>query len=128
MTTKIVALADALGNLIRFVLLPGHRHDSLAVAPLLAGLSFGALLGDKAFDNDALRLDLEGRGVVVVIPPKSNRKTAISCDFAMYRWRHLIENLFCDLKQSRRVATRYDKTDESYSSFVYLAAIRRELR
>ena len=128
MTTKIVALADALGNLIRFVLLPGHRHDSLAVAPLLAGLSFGALLGDKAFDNDVLRLELEGRGVVVVIPPKSNRKTAISCDFAMYRWRHLIENLFCDLKQSRRVATRYDKTDESYSSFVHLAAIRRELR
>jgi len=27
LTTKIVALADALGNLVRFVLLPGQRHD-----------------------------------------------------------------------------------------------------
>ena len=25
MTTKILALTDALGNLVRFVLLPGHR-------------------------------------------------------------------------------------------------------
>jgi hypothetical protein len=28
MTTKILALTDALGNLVRFVLLPGHRFDS----------------------------------------------------------------------------------------------------
>jgi hypothetical protein len=26
MTTKILALTDALGNLVRFVLLPGHRR------------------------------------------------------------------------------------------------------
>src|SRR3954468_7814566 len=35
LTTKIVALVDALGNLVRFVLLPGQRHDSAGVAPLL---------------------------------------------------------------------------------------------
>ena len=33
LTAKIVALADALGNLVRFVLLPGHRHDSLEHFP-----------------------------------------------------------------------------------------------
>ena len=32
LTTKIVALVDALGNLVRFVLLPGQRHDSAGVA------------------------------------------------------------------------------------------------
>lgn len=128
LTAKIVALADALGNLVRFVLLPGHRHDSLAVAPLLAGHSFGASIGNNAFDTDALRSELESRGVADVIPPKSNRTTVISRDFAMYRWRDLIENLLCDLRQSRRVATRYDKTGESYSSFVDLAAIRKGLR
>ncbi|MGF3021490.1 hypothetical protein ACQVP2_01500 [Methylobacterium aquaticum] len=63
-----------------------------------------------------------------VISPKSNRTTVISRDFAMYRWRDLIKNLLCDLRQSRRVATRYDKTGESYSSFVDLAAIRKGLR
>ena len=35
LTTKIVALVDALGNLARFVLLPGQRHDSIGAAPLL---------------------------------------------------------------------------------------------
>ena len=40
LTTKIVALVDALGNLVRFVLLPGQRHDSAGVAPLLTDLDF----------------------------------------------------------------------------------------
>ena len=40
MTTKILALTDALGNLVRFVLLPGHRFDTVGVAPLIHGLAF----------------------------------------------------------------------------------------
>jgi hypothetical protein len=28
MTTKVLALTDALGNLVRFVLLPGQRYDN----------------------------------------------------------------------------------------------------
>ena len=119
---------DALGNLVRFVLLPGQRHDIVGVPPLIEGVAFGALLGDKGFDSDALRADLDGRGAVAVIPPKANRTAAIPCDFAMYRWRHLIENLFCDLKQNRRVATRYDKTDQSFAAMIHLAAIRLALR
>src|SRR3954449_5358833 len=31
LTTKIVALVDALGTLVRFILLPGQRHDSVGV-------------------------------------------------------------------------------------------------
>jgi len=31
MTTKILALTDALGNLVRFDLLPGHRYDTIGV-------------------------------------------------------------------------------------------------
>ena len=46
----------------------------------------------------------------------------------MYCWRHLVENVFCDLKQNRRVATRYDKTDTSFAAFIYLAATRMALR
>ena len=95
---------------------------------MIEGVAFGALLGDKGFDSDALRADLDGRGAVAVIPPKANRTAAIPCDFAMYRWRHLIENLFCDLKQNRRVATRYDKTDQSFAAMIHLAAIRLALR
>jgi transposase len=128
LTTKIVALVDALGNLVRFVLLPGQRHDSVAAEPLIADIEFAALLGDKAFDNDWLRAELDRRGACAIIPPKAGRARRIACDFDMYKWRHLVENYFCGLKQSRRIATRYDKTDESYAAMIHLAATRLALR
>src|SRR5215207_933759 len=90
LTTKIVALADALGNLVRFVLLPGQRHDTVGVPPLIEGLDFNALLGDKAFDVDWIRADLDARGAAAVIPPKASRKGRFDFDRDMYRWRHLI--------------------------------------
>jgi transposase len=123
-----VALVDALGNLARFVLLPGQRHDSVGVEPLIKDIDFEALLADKAFDIDWLRAELNERGSLAVIPPKANRKQAIACDFHMYRWRHLVENLFCKLKAFRRIATRYDKTDKSFSAIIHLAAAAIALR
>src|SRR5512133_1627094 len=86
LTTKIVALVDALGNLVRFVLLPGQHHDTVGVRPRIEGVAFGALLGDKAFDADWLRADLDDRGAAAVIPPRSNRKVIIDDDKEMYRW------------------------------------------
>ena len=120
LTTKIVALVDALGNLVRFVLLPGQRHDSVGVAPLLTDLDFAALLADKAFDSDGFRTELDNRGAVSVIQPKANRVTTIPCDFEMYKWRHLVENFFCKIKEFRRIATRYDKTDTSFAAMIQL--------
>ena len=122
LTTKIVALVDALGQLVRFVLLPGQRHDTVGVPPLIEGVAFGALLGDKAFDADWLRADLDGRGAAAVIPPRANRKASLDYDKAMYRWRQLIENYFAKLKEFRAIATRYDKTDTSFRANIFLAA------
>jgi transposase len=39
LTTKIAALVDALGNLVRFVLLPGQRHDIVSFDALMAGIA-----------------------------------------------------------------------------------------
>jgi transposase len=117
-----VALVDALGNLARFVLLPGQRHDSTGVEPLITDIDFDALIADKAFDNDSLRAALNERGAVAVIPAKSHRKTPVPHDVEMYGWRHLIENLFQRLKEFRRIATRYDKTDASFAAAIYLIA------
>jgi len=47
MTTKILALTDALGNLVRFVLMPGQRFDTVGVPPLIEGLAFDALIADQ---------------------------------------------------------------------------------
>jgi transposase len=117
-----VALVDALGNLARFVLLPGQRHDSVGVEPLLDGVALGALVGDKAFDSDWLRLELNERGTLAVIPPNGSRATTIPYDAEIYKWRHLVENFFQKIKEFRRIATRYDKTDTSFRAAIHLVA------
>jgi transposase len=122
LTTKIVALVDVLGNLVRFLLLPGQAHDMKGVAPLIKGVSFDALLADKAFDADWLLQDLDERGATAVIPPKTNRKIQRNYDAEVYKWRHLVENYFAKIKEFRGIATRYDKTDCSYAACWNLVA------
>jgi putative transposase len=63
-----------------------------------------------------------------VIPSKSNRRTPIAYDKALYEERNLVERFFNKLKQFRRVATRYDKLLANYRGFVLLAAIAILLR
>ena len=122
MTTKILALTDALGNLVRFKLLPGQRFDTVGVPPLIEGVEFGALLADKAFDSNAIIADLDKRGAKVVISQHPRRTSLRSIDNEMYKWRHLIENFFCKLKEFKRIAMRACKTDRSFEAMIYLAA------
>lgn len=100
----------------------------VGVPELIDGLTFEALLGDKAFDNNSLRDELEKRGAEAVIPSKADRKQPIPHDRDKYRWRHLIENYFSKIKDFRSVNTRYDKTDLSYKATINLAAIVIALR
>lgn len=123
-----MALVDALGNLVRFILLPGQRHDSVGVEPLLHGVALGALIGDKAFDSDWLRTELNERGVLAVIPPNASRAEKLPYDEEMYKWRHLVENFFQQIKEFRRIATRYDKTDASFQAAIHLVATFLALR
>ena len=48
--TKIHALADALGNPIKFILTGGEQADCLQALPLLAGQTASAVLADKGYD------------------------------------------------------------------------------
>ena len=122
MTTKILALTDALGNLVRFVLLPGHRFDTVGVPPLIDGVQFGALIADTAFDSNTILADLNERGAKIVIAQRPRRASPLPLDTEMDRWRHLIENFFCKLKEFKRIAMRADKTDTSFTAIIQLAA------
>lgn len=122
MTTKILALTDALGCLVRFELLPGQRFDTVGVPPLIEGLTFGGLIADKAFDSDTIVAALNDRGAKVVISQHPRRTVPLKIDTEIYKWRHLIENVFGKLKEFKRIARRSDKTDLSFSAMIYLAA------
>ncbi|MCC8939337.1 hypothetical protein H8A99_23390 [Bradyrhizobium sp. Arg68] len=56
---------------------------------MITGLDFEALIGDKAFDNNWLRANLNERGAAAVIPSKADRAGRIPHDAEMYKWRHL---------------------------------------
>ncbi len=118
LTTKILALTDALGNLVcALSLLPGQRFDTVGVAPLIDGIEFDALIADKAFDANAIIADLDpGAAQRSLSPSIRAAPSPRPIDKDIYKWRHLIENFFGKLKEFKRIAMRSDKTDSSFAA------------
>lgn len=94
----------------------------MGVAPLIQGVEFDALIGDKAFDANWIVDELNRRGAKIVISQMPQRKAPLEIDREVYKWRHLIENFFCKLKEFKRIALRSDKTDESFEAMIHLGA------
>lgn len=42
-------------------------------------------------------------------------------DWCLYKYRHLVENVFARLKHFRAIATRYDKLKRNYASVIAMA-------
>ncbi len=108
--------------MVDFKLLPGQRHDTVGVAALIEGRSFDALLADKAFDVNWIIEEMKKRGAEIVISQHPNRAAPREIDAEVYKWRHLIENFFCKLKDFKRIAMRACKTDSSFSAMIYIGA------
>jgi transposase len=100
MTTKILALTDSLGALVRFILLPGQRFDSIGVPPLIDGLEFNGLIADKAFNSNSIITKLNERGAKIVISQHPRRTKLLPTDAEIYKWRHLIENFLPNSRNS----------------------------
>ncbi|WP_274424441.1 IS5 family transposase [Chelativorans sp. YIM 93263] len=130
LTTKLHTRTDAQGLAIGFCLTPGQASDMAAYQELMQeeAPDPAAMLADKGYDSDAIRNDLERRGADPVIPAKSNRRVQRPVDKTKYALRNRIERFFNRLKQSRRIATRYDKLASSFLGFVQLATIRQWIR
>ena len=113
-------MVDALGNPVDAMLTPGQAHDLTCAEPLLERADPQALLGDKAYDADALLDTLAKRQITPVIPPKATRKLPRACDFALYCERNLVERFFNAIKNFRGIATRYEKTARNYFAGLHL--------
>lgn len=86
------------------------------------------LLADRGYDSDAIRQDMRARDGIAVIPARKTRKIRESVDGHIYALRNRIERCFNRLKNARRVATRYDKTADSFRGFVQIVSIRLWIR
>ena len=125
LTTKIHALVDANGLPILLKLTEGQAHDGRSAADMLGGLGPGQiLLGDRAYDSDALRNSLAARGAWANIKPLSRRVNVPAFSAFLYRYRNLVERFFSKLKHFRAIATRFEKHDANYLALVKLASAR----
>jgi transposase len=114
--------SDALGRPLGFVLTGGQVNDSTKAGRLLDEVKSTHVIADRGYDSDQVLEQIEERGAVAVIPPKSNRREQREYDRELYKERNLIERAFNKLKRFRRIATRYDRKALYFRSFLYLAA------
>lgn len=78
---------------------------------------------DRAYEGDETRQKAIESGFIPVVPPKSNRRDPWDYDKELYKRRNEIERFFLRIKRFRKVFTRYDKLDSSYTAVVILAMI-----
>ena len=76
----------------------------------------------EAFDSNSIIAELNERGAKIVVSQHPRRAVPLPLDAELYKWRHLIENFFCKLKEFKRIAMRADKTDQSFAAIIHLAA------
>ena len=121
-STKIHVAVDGLGQPTKILLTPGQDHDVTQAPALIQDSEADKVIADKAYDSDALVAQIEAQGAVPVIPPRANRNEPRDYNREDYKKRNVVERFINVLKQSRRVATRYEKTARNFLGFVLLAS------
>ena len=80
------------------------------------------VIADKGYDSEAFREQIRTNGSKAEIPKRQfNKNHEQEMDWCLYKYRHLVENAFCRIKQYRAISTRYDKLERNYRSMVSLA-------
>lgn len=111
---------------MRTEITPGQTSDYLGFDLVMAENlpEPSVLLADRGYDADSIRKAMDKRDVLPVIPMRKSRKMRVGVDRSLYCMRNLVERCFNKLKNARRVATRYDKTAESFLGFIDITSIR----
>ncbi len=82
------------------------------------------MIADKGYDSQVLRDAIEACGSQPVIPRrKNNTRGNDGRDWCLYKYRHLVENMFARIKHFRAIATRYDKLARNFASMLALAFV-----
>lgn len=82
------------------------------------------LFADKGYDSDAIREDVATRGGTAVIPARKARNTQGPVGGSINNLANLVERCINKLKNAQLVATRYDKTADSYLGCIKVVSAR----
>lgn len=88
------------------------------------------LIGDKAYDSDALDEQMREYGIEMISPHRAGRrnKTQDRRPLRRYRRRWKVERLFAWMQNYRRLVTRWEYHIENFLGFVQLACLLMLLR
>jgi transposase len=112
------------GKLVEGFLTGGEVHDVKVAAELVEDIVGCAVIGDRGYDSNEFRKELEGNNNRAVIPGRKNRKEEIAYDKEAYKKRGLIERIFGKLKENRRLTVRYEKSDINFLGFIFIAFLK----
>ena len=114
------------GLAIRFAIGGGRIHDG-KMMPAFPDWRRPppAIVADKAYGGAKTRKAIAEEGALAVIPSKSNaREQPIPHDTNLYAMRNVVERFFCKMKDTRRLATRFEKKAKNFLNMIYLCAIK----
>ncbi len=123
LTTNSHLAADAQGRPVRVILTPGQRRDVPQAPVLFDGFRSGYVIADAAYDSNAFRVLIAEIGALAVPPCNPTRKGLIPHDRAISKTRNCIERCFNKFKNSRRIATRYDRKAIHFLAFIHFACV-----
>lgn len=123
MTTKLHLAITAEGHVIEGFLSAGNTAD-ISVADSLFADVFGChVVLDMGYGSDPFRDVLRSQNNTPVIPGRKNRKIKIEYDKEIYKLWTRIEQLFGKLKENKRLAMCYEKSDTVFLAFIALGII-----
>ena len=137
--TKIHLAADGNGLPLAAEVSAGQRRESLYAEPVLKAVRIRrhngrvrrrpkAVAGDKGYSYARVRRYLRRRKIQAVIPTRTDQRRRPGFDKEAYRRRNVVERCVNWLKESRALATRFDKLAVNYVATVKLAILQLYLR
>jgi len=125
---KIMVLVDARGLPIAVTTGSAGPHESKLVQGMFGFmLSRGTperIIGDKAYDSDALDAQLAEQGVEMIAPHRRNRKpentTQDGRSLRRYKRRWTVERTISWFQNFRRLCIRYEKSTMLFQGFLHL--------
>lgn len=125
---KIMVLVDARGLPLSVETLPANPHESRLVQHLfdfmLTDQMPERVIGDKAYDSDALDAELAKKGVELIAPHRRNRRpdkiTQDGRALRRYKRRWTVERTIAWIQNFRRLCIRWERSTMLYQGFLHL--------
>lgn len=123
---KIMILVDAKGLPLAVSTAPANPHESRLIQELFGFMLSSEIpervIGDKAYDSDALDEQLAEMGVEMIAPNRANRHvTQDGRPLRRYKRRWTVERTIAWLQNYRRLCIRWEKSQLAFQGFLHLA-------